>query len=888
VEIIVEGYPSSIIFCIIEQTNTYHALFRWLYCNTHIHELNVIAFLHMQLRNKLKSSIMMNLPPLRSLVCRRHTNETCGLISLLLFRIISIGCVLWICIYACIGGTTRGQAWMQSLVVSILHVPKSDTDSVKSSVPVLALALPLLVTLTIGTLNEHRIPPLNSLSWTGALYRKGNPTSESFRWLRQRFFYGDWNMNWVAAWGIFSPITIYVMASIVRKLSKEKSTSWDTTLMHIANASAMGALLACTPLFIPVSRHSPLLALWGWSRAHAVVLHMWAGRIVVIGSTVHGIFHMIRWTVIGHEPLRRMLLPPLYCWMTWTNMQQLQQYNSTSSMESLSMCRNSELECTCYHIIRNGAGWVALCAMWIMAATSLFMVRRRWYDAIFYRMHVLSIPLVLLGIVYHYNRTLLYMAGGLLGYLAASVPSMVENWRQQQQGVQILNIERVGSSCVSLTVAATPMSIKQYQPCQYVYLSMAYNPSIPVWKRLFSSRNGHPFTINQVPRQTCALRVLFRIRGPFTQQLAHQLLRQDPLSMQSPFQVHLSGYHGSTHRLQHIGNHDVVVCVAGGIGITPYLSLLHQLQCASCLYDTTIGHARTRHLFLHWICGDAALIDYVCREYFSPWLQGQRLHGDCPVYVVITVHYTGLDTRQMDMAEQIPSCLDRTFSTAQEESVILTDTSHGMDTLMRDSNTHGPFFSNSRFSMGVLHPYRCGPAPAFIAHIIIGGGGLLSVWYGATRLQSANEVLSRGWVLLFVLLLSLVVSLFVNIRMLDSDMLGQLTRYLGPGIDTAESDDDCCSGNGTASATVRTTMCLNRLENLELQGDKSFSFGESQGRPDLGSILRPLSSDKAQYPCLFICGPASLLNSLQMAVEAQNTRRCSGPVIAIYNEYFEQ
>jgi Ferric reductase NAD binding domain len=128
-----------------------------------------------------------------------------------------------------------------------------------------------------------------------------------------------------------------------------------------------------------------------------------------------------------------------------------------------------------------------------------------------------------------------------------------------------------------------------------------------------------------VPNQ---LRILFRCVGPFTNALAQQLTTTTGRQHQLPT-LHMQGFYGYTRRLEQVKMHGAVVFVAGGIGITPFLSLL---------YESAVATAPSpRKVTLHWVCRDPELIDYVQKEYLYPILNIARLRDR---HVQFVIHRT--------------------------------------------------------------------------------------------------------------------------------------------------------------------------------------------------------------------------------------------------------
>jgi Ferric reductase like transmembrane component/Ferric reductase NAD binding domain len=485
------------------------------------------------------------------------------------------------------------------------------------------------------------------------------------------------------------PLTIYTAATIHRHLSGKEKMSLDDELMDVGNAFGMSATVALSVVLIPVSRHSPLLRmLSSWSPAHAIYLHHMAGRLVVIGGLIHGCMHTYRWTILQGHGFFEMIVPPRHCWtMTSNNDDDVRNLHEghDSGQEAEHAAADDDDENFCYEKFRNLTGALAGVALVVLAVTTTFSwIRRRFYT-LFWSCHVLAAPLVYIMVILHYEKAILYVAGGVLYYLATSVPVWWEMTNKaslccnstsnniNMTVVPIVAVQRIptggGSSdgnggatdtaatattsCVmSVTIQVDPMALERFRAGQYVRLVA---PEISIL--------AHPFTINLCPLSLqhqqqhgpeantstttstneddvangggtghhYYMQIIFRATGHFTKQLAQRLLvmnTNNATLQERPLPVlQLDGFHGPSNRLRTaLLEHDVVLIVAGGIGITPYLSLLHQLHqnLVASLLRAKDTHQRrqfrTKRVVFHWMCRDEALIDYIKREYFAPLL----------------------------------------------------------------------------------------------------------------------------------------------------------------------------------------------------------------------------------------------------------------------------
>eukprot|EP00559_Dactyliosolen_fragilissimus_P007229 CAMPEP_0184862712 /NCGR_PEP_ID=MMETSP0580-20130426/7112_1 /TAXON_ID=1118495 /ORGANISM="Dactyliosolen fragilissimus" /LENGTH=899 /DNA_ID=CAMNT_0027360673 /DNA_START=86 /DNA_END=2785 /DNA_ORIENTATION=- len=399
------------------------------------------------------------------------------------------------------------------------------------------------------------------------------------------------------------------------------------------------------------------------------------------------------------------------------------------------------LSCTCSDLIRNGTGFLSLLCFAIVALTSLNVVRRRAY-VLFYTVHVLIGPLMLILALWHWSRMAIYLCPGILYYIALKVPLIWDwimvRWSSLSSlsssggissgngysggsysggndfggGVEVLSICHLPSnnnnndmhrddsnrssssssrSCTSIIFQINNNhhnnnnndNHQYYRPGQHVFLRA---PSI--------SHLSHPFTINTLPNApNNRMEIIFRSMGNFTSKLSQSLLLlceqeqeeeeeermirdndanhnnheknnqnnhnhnsnymdgttittttsspqpQPKPKPKPPFVLEIDGFYGTQCRVKQALEHDMIIFIAGGIGITPYLSMLHELTTFLCQQSqsqpqtqtqtqepisssttsTTLPHTTTTTtIFLHWICNDASLIHHVHSNYFLP------------------------------------------------------------------------------------------------------------------------------------------------------------------------------------------------------------------------------------------------------------------------------
>ena len=296
----------------------------------------------------------------------------------------------------------------------------------------------------------------------------------------------------------------------------------------------------------------------------------------------------------------------------------------------------------------------------------LFCYLFHHYILVLSRIHITAAPLFLVMTILHYNRAILYACPSLLYYASTTIPTYVESWmsrRRHCQGTRIISITKIPTLSnndqhkglvLDITFAASPEAMEQFRPGHYCTLHV---PSL--------SLVAHPFTVNLVPGYNDRLRILMRQVGPFTTQLANILTTNSQyksemndeeevdLQLSNPCTTSLppmqiNGFHGVPHRMDQLQQHDAVALIAGGIGITPHLSMLMKLITMSCDNNeddlaSLYSFAPLKLVELHWMCRDDSLIRYIHEHYFLSMLQHcpKWSSKGCQVSFKIIVHYTG-------------------------------------------------------------------------------------------------------------------------------------------------------------------------------------------------------------------------------------------------------
>lgn len=318
---------------------------------------------------------------------------------------------------------------------------------------------------------------------------------------------------------------------------------------------------------------------------------------------------------------------------------------------------------------------------------------------IFYVSHIVCAPLFLLFLVMHWKKAHYYLWPSMFYYAAAHAPFITQHWRNtiNSMGVKVMKVVDIPcregvteggmpepkpkdkrsllhrilfvdtqdwleeqihkrgptaqpvQHCVCFDWDCTDEAMQQFRPGVYANI---FVPDMSI--------KSHPFTVMHIPGKPNQCRIVFRVFGKFTDLLARSLIRLvEPTFDQEHLpipKIMVDGWHG-VDTFEEAVNHDKVVLVAAGIGITAHMALFCELIEMCCFQkdglftneDEIMGPLQPKEITLHWMCRDENLIRFITDEYFAPFLaRAVEAHSgkhftpeNAPARGRIVIHRTG-------------------------------------------------------------------------------------------------------------------------------------------------------------------------------------------------------------------------------------------------------
>lgn len=296
-------------------------------------------------------------------------------------------------------------------------------------------------------------------------------------------------------------------------------------------------------MLFPVSKNSILTSAFGIAWEQVIYVHVWMGNAFMALCALH----MFLW------------------WGVYADLEILQN-------DILSVPQNFPCNGPCTPNNPHGDNWTISMMTVIVWAMFIFMgvfarnaVRRANFELFYYSHHFFLV--IFIGVSWHASSAHYFLIGGAgLFIVDRCLRALNRARRWRVASITVCPDTITGLELEPLDDFMGRRSQFQYSCGQYLYLNI---PEI-------SPLEWHPFTISSAPsdrRVTCHIKQAPAGPSTFTGKL-FQLAQNSDQDAKQPFTVNVDGPYGAW--FDHTG-YDIVTLVAGGIGVTPCMSIFREL-----------------------------------------------------------------------------------------------------------------------------------------------------------------------------------------------------------------------------------------------------------------------------------------------------------------------
>lgn len=318
-------------------------------------------------------------------------------------------------------------------------------------------------------------------------------------------------------WTFASYLRIIFPTITPKSVAKSGEKVWEAKLENSGLRLGLVGNIALTFLFVPVTRGSSVLQVFGLTSEASVKYHIWLGHIVMTLFSAHGICYIIYWAAT-HQ-LSEML-----------------KWGKTD--------------------ISNLAGELSLLSGLVLWIATFPRIRRKMFELFFYTHHLYILFVVFF--VYHVGVS---YAGIMLPGFYLFIVDRYLRFLQSRSNVRLVSARVLPCETVELNFSKSKGL--SFTPTSIMFVNV---PSI-------SRMQWHPFTITSSSSlEAEKLSVVIKGEGSWSKKL-YQML-SSPISVDR-LNVSVEGPYGppSTHFLRH----DLLIMVSGGSGITPFISIIREL-----------------------------------------------------------------------------------------------------------------------------------------------------------------------------------------------------------------------------------------------------------------------------------------------------------------------
>ncbi|KAL1213777.1 Ferric reduction oxidase 8 [Cardamine amara subsp. amara] len=331
---------------------------------------------------------------------------------------------------------------------------------------------------------------------------------------------------------LFLSWTFYARVSNdFKKLTPVKTMNfnlWQLKYYRVATRFGLLAEACLALLLFPVLRGLSMFRLLNIEFGASVRYHVWLGTGLIFFSLVHGGSTLFIWTNTHHIE------------------EEIWQWQRTGRVYI--------------------AGVISLVTGLVMWITSLPQIRRKFFEVFYYTHHLYIVFLV--AFLFHTgDRHFYWVLPGIFLFGLDKILRIVQSRTESH----VLSARLFSCKAIELILPKDPRL--NYAPSSFIFLN------IPLISRL----QWHPFSItssSSVDKHT--LSVMMKCEGKWTDSVYNKLEEAaNSDNMINNITVKVEGPYGPSS--VDFLRYDNLFLVAGGIGITPFLSILQELACENRL-----------------------------------------------------------------------------------------------------------------------------------------------------------------------------------------------------------------------------------------------------------------------------------------------------------------